>query len=290
VTKKGIILAGGSGTRLYPMTQVVCKQLIPVYDKPMIYYPLSVLMLAGIQEVLIITTPEDRMRFEALLGSGRQWGMTFQYAVQERPEGLAQAFIIGEEFLAGESGALILGDNIFFGQGLQNILRDAATRTQGATIFGYHVKNPSSFGVAEFDANGVVVGLEEKPAKPKSEYAVTGLYFYDSRVSAFARALKPSPRGELEITDLNRCYLEAGDLHFSTLGRGIAWLDTGTPDGMLQAGNFIATVQSLQGLRVACPEEIAFNSGWIDAEQIKNLAAPLRKTEYGEYLLRLAKR
>jgi glucose-1-phosphate thymidylyltransferase len=290
VTKKGIILAGGSGTRLYPMTQVVCKQLIPVYDKPMIYYPLSVLMLAGIQEVLIITTPEDRMRFEALLGSGRQWGMSFQYAVQERPEGLAQAFIIGEEFLAGESGALILGDNIFFGQGLQNILKDAATRTQGATIFGYHVKNPSSFGVAEFDEKGVVIGLEEKPTKPKSEYAVTGLYFYDSRVSAFAKALKPSPRGELEITDLNRCYLEAGDLHFSTLGRGIAWLDTGTPDGMLQAGNFIATVQSLQGLRVACPEEIAFNSGWIDSEQIKSLASPLRKTEYGEYLLRLAKR
>jgi glucose-1-phosphate thymidylyltransferase len=282
---KGIVLAGGSGTRLYPITQAVSKQLIPVYDKPMIYYPLSVLMLAGIRDVLVINTPHESDQFRRLLGDGSQWGMRIEFAVQAKPEGLAQAFLIGEQFVAGDPCAMVLGDNIFYGHGLAEIVRRAGERESGATIFGYHTNSPKDYGVAEFDSSGRVVGLEEKPAVPKSNYAVTGLYFYDRRVVEFAKRLKPSVRGELEITDLNRSYLEAGDLHLEKLGRGIAWLDTGTPENMLLAGNFIHTIVARQGLQIACPEELAFANNWIDADQVRRLAEPLRKTPYGQYLL-----
>lgn len=288
--RKGIILAGGSGTRLYPITQAVSKQLIPVYDKPMIYYPLSVLMLAGIREILVINTPHESDQFRRLLGDGSQWGMHIEFAVQPKPEGLAQAFIIGEQFLAGRPSAMVLGDNIFYGHGLSGIVRSAADRTTGATIFGYHTTNPSDYGVAEFDASGKVVGLEEKPKVPKSNYAVTGLYFYDENVSRLASGLTPSARGELEITDLNRVYLEQGQLQLEKLGRGIAWLDTGTPENMLAAGNFIQTIVERQGLQIACPEELAFVSGWINAEQVMTLAKPLAKTRYGQYLMQMVQR
>jgi glucose-1-phosphate thymidylyltransferase len=285
--KKGIILAGGSGTRLYPLTKAVSKQLMSIYDKPMIYYPLTTLMLAGIREVLVITTPEDAAAFRGLLGDGSQWGMQIEFAVQPSPDGLAQAFLIGESFIAGESCALVLGDNIFYGHGFQGILKSAAERSGGASIFGYRVANPQEFGVAEFDAAGKVVGLEEKPTNPKSNYAVSGLYFYDNRVVDFAKSLKPSKRGELEITDLNRLYLEADSLHIEVMGRGVAWLDTGTHEMLLQAANFIQTVQARQGLMVACPEEIAFDAGWIDSARVLELAAPLSKSAYGKYLIGL---
>jgi glucose-1-phosphate thymidylyltransferase len=286
-TRKGIILAGGSGTRLYPVTQAVSKQLLPVYDKPMIYYPLSVLMLAGIREVLVINTPHEQALFRNLLGDGSQWGIRIQYAVQPSPDGLAQALLIGREFIAGESCALILGDNIFFGHGFTELLTRASTRRHGATVFGYLVRDPERYGVAEFDKTGRVIGLEEKPARPKSHYAVTGLYFYDGRACDFAARLKPSARGELEITDLNRCYLEDGSLMLEQLGRGYAWLDTGTHESMMDAGNYIATVENRQGLKVCCPEEIAYQHGWIDAARVRELAVPLAKTGYGQYLLRL---
>jgi glucose-1-phosphate thymidylyltransferase len=286
-TRKGIILAGGSGTRLYPVTQAISKQLLPVYDKPMIYYPLSVLMLAGIREVLVINTPHEQALFRNLLGDGSHWGIHIQYAVQPSPDGLAQAFLIGREFVAGDPCALVLGDNIFFGHGLTELLKRAAAREHGATVFGYLVRDPERYGVAEFDKNGRVIGLEEKPAKPKSNYAVTGLYFYDGRVCDFAAQLKPSARGELEITDLNRCYLDDGSLMLEQLGRGYAWLDTGTHESMMDAGNYIATVQNRQGLQVSCPEEIAFQQGWIDAARVRELAQPLAKTSYGQYLLHL---
>ncbi len=282
---KGIILAGGSGTRLYPITKGVSKQLLPVYDKPMIYYPLSVLMLAGIREVLVINTPHEQALFKTLLGDGSQWGMRIEYAVQPSPDGLAQAFIIGEEFLAGQPSCLVLGDNIFHGHGFREVLRRAAGQDQGATVFGYWVKDPERYGVAEFDADGRVIGLEEKPAKPRSNYAVTGLYFYDGRAPALARALKPSPRGEREITDLNRCYLDEGSLRLERLGRGYAWLDTGTHESLLQASNYMETVEQRQGLRVCCPEEIAFLNRWIDADRMRELARPLLKNGYGQYLL-----
>jgi glucose-1-phosphate thymidylyltransferase len=285
---KGIILAGGAGTRLYPLTRAVSKQLMPVYDKPMIYYPLCTLMLAGIRSVLIITTPHEQALFQNLLGDGRQWGMRFEYAVQPRPEGLAQAFLIGEDFISGDPCALVLGDNIFYGHGLQGLLMEAAARARGATIFGYYVQDPTQYGVAEFDATGRVVGLEEKPQQPRSHYAVAGLYFYDARVVELARGLTPSQRGELEITDLNRRYLEAGELRLEKLGRGVAWLDTGQPDALLQAANFIQTLQQRQGLRIACPEEIAFLKGWIAREQLIHAVEPLLKTEYGQYLRQLA--
>ncbi len=288
--RKGIILAGGSGTRLYPITQAVSKQLIPVYDKPMIYYPLSVLMLSGIREILVINTPHESEQFRRLLGDGSQWGMRFEFAVQPKPDGLAQAFIIGEQFLAGQACAMVLGDNIFYGHGLPQITQSANERTKGATIFGYHTNTPQEYGVAEFDATGKVVGLEEKPKVPKSNYAVTGLYFYDDQVVAIAKALKPSPRGELEITDLNRVYLERGDLHLEKMGRGIAWLDTGTPENMLAAGNFIQTIVERQGLQIACPEELAFVNGWITRDQVMALAQPLKKTRYGQYLIQCAER
>lgn len=288
--RRGIILAGGSGTRLYPITQAVSKQLIPVYDKPMIYYPLSVLMLAGIREILVINTPHESEQFRRLLGDGSQWGMRFEFAIQPKPEGLAQAFIIGQEFLAGSPSAMVLGDNIFYGHGLSRIVRSAAERTTGATIFGYHTTNPSDYGVAEFDGAGKVIGLEEKPKLPKSNYAVTGLYFYDGQVSQLASQLQPSARGELEITDLNRVYLEQGQLQLEKLGRGIAWLDTGTPENMLAAGNFIQTIVERQGLQIACPEELAFVSGWINAEQVMTLAKPLAKTRYGQYLIQMVQR
>ena len=290
MARKGIILAGGSGTRLYPITQSVSKQLLPVYDKPMIYYPLSVLMLAGIREVLIINTPHEQELFKRLLGDGSQWGMDIQYAVQPSPDGLAQAFLIGREFLAGQPSCLVLGDNIFHGTGLTDLLQRADARQHGATVFGYWVSDPERYGVANFDASGKVVGLEEKPARPKSNYAVTGLYFYDGRASDFAEALKPSPRGELEITDLNRCYLEAGDLHLEQLGRGYAWLDTGTHQSLLEASNFIETIEARQGLRVCCPEEIAWSNGWINDAQLQALAQPLAKNGYGQYLLSLVSR
>jgi len=286
-TQKGIILAGGSGTRLYPVTQAISKQLLPVYDKPMIFYPLSVLMLAGIREVLVINTPHEQALFKALLGDGSRWGIRIEYAVQPAPEGLAQAFLIGRDFIAGEPSCLILGDNIFYGHGLTELLQRAASRTRGATVFGYWVRDPERYGVAEFDKTGRVVGLEEKPAKPKSSYAVTGLYFYDERVCDFAAQLKPSPRGEFEITDLNRCYLDDGSLMLEQLGRGYAWLDTGTHESMMDAGNYIATVENRQGLKVCCPEEIAYQHGWIDDARVRELAAPLAKTGYGQYLLRL---
>ena len=286
-TRKGIILAGGSGTRLYPVTHAVSKQLLPVYDKPMIYYPLSVLMLAGIREVLVINTPHEQALFRHLLGDGSQWGIQISYAAQPSPDGLAQAFLIGREFIAGDPCALVLGDNIFFGHGFTELLRRASTRGHGATVFGYLVRDPERYGVAEFDKSGRVIGLEEKPQHPKSNYAVTGLYFYDERVCDYASRLKPSARGELEITDLNRCYLDDGSLMLEQLGRGYAWLDTGTHESMMDAGNYIATVENRQGLKVCCPEEIAWQQGWIDAARVRELAAPLAKTGYGQYLLRL---
>jgi len=285
--RKGIVLAGGSGTRLYPITQCISKQLLPVYDKPMIYYPLSVLMLAGIREVLIINTPHEQELFKRLLGDGSQWGMRIEYAVQPSPDGLAQALLIAAEFLDGAPSCLVLGDNIFHGQGLGELLRRADARDSGATVFGYWVRDPERYGVAEFDASGKVVGLVEKPLEPRSNYAVTGLYFYDGRASDFAASLKPSPRGELEITDLNRCYLEAGELHLEKLGRGYAWLDTGTHESLNQAANFIETIEARQGLRVCCPEEVAYTLGWIDQAQLRALAAPLAKNGYGQYLLSL---
>ena len=288
--RKGIILAGGSGTRLYPITQAISKQLLPVYDKPMIYYPLSVLMLAGIREVLIINTPHEQALFKVLLGDGSQWGMKLEYAAQPSPDGLAQAFTIGRDFLAGAPSCLVLGDNIFHGPGLTAMLKRADARDHGATVFGYWVQDPERYGVAEFDGDGKVVGLEEKPAKPRSNYAVTGLYFYDGRAPEFAAALKPSPRGELEITDLNKCYLEEKSLHLERLGRGYAWLDTGTHQSLLEAGNYIETIEARQGLRVACPEEIAYNNGWIDRGQLAALAEPLAKNGYGRYLMALPDR
>lgn len=288
--RKGIILAGGSGTRLYPITQTVSKQLLPVYDKPMIYYPLSVLMLAGIREVLVINTPHEQALFKQLLGDGSQWGMRIEYAPQPSPDGLAQAYLIGKDFVAGQPSCLVLGDNIFHGHGLTETLKRADTREHGATVFGYWVRDPERYGVAEFDEGGRVVGLEEKPKEPRSNYAVTGLYFYDGRASDYAASLKPSARGELEITDLNRCYLDDGSLHLEPLGRGFAWLDTGTHQSLLEASNFIETIEARQGLRVCCPEEIAFGNGWIDAAQLEKLAAPLATNGYGQYLLSLATR
>ena len=284
---RGIILAGGSGTRLYPLTISISKQLLPVHDKPMIYYPLSVLMLAGIRKVLIINTPHEQSMFVRLLGDGSQWGMDIQYAVQPSPDGLAQAFLIGRQFIDGKPCALVLGDNIFHGHGLTELVQNAAQHTDGATVFGYYVRDPERYGVAEFDASGKVLSIEEKPSAPKSNYAVTGLYFYDERVCDFAAALKPSPRGELEITDLNRVYLQHDALKVQKLGRGFAWLDTGTHESLLQAGAFVHTIEERQGLKVACPEEIAFQSGWISAEQLRSLAQPLAKNSYGTYLLGL---
>ncbi len=287
MTKKGIVLAGGSGTRLYPLTLSVSKQLMPVYDKPMIYYPLSTLMLAGIRDILIITTPDDASAFRRLLGDGSQWGIALSYAVQPRPEGLAQAFLIGEAFIGGEPVALVLGDNIFFGHDLPAQLRQAAAATSGATVFAYAVNDPQRYGVVSFDGAGRAVDIQEKPARPASRYAVTGLYFYDAQVVQIARQLKPSPRGELEITDINRRYLQAGQLQVQPLGRGMAWLDTGTPDALLEAASFIATLERRQGLKVACPEEIAYRAGYIDAQQLRELAVLVSKNGYGEYLLRL---
>ena len=288
--RKGIILAGGSGTRLYPITQGISKQLLPVYDKPMIYYPLSVLMLAGIREVLIINTPHEQALFKSLLGDGSQWGMKFEYVAQPSPDGLAQAFILGREFLDGAPSCLVLGDNIFHGPGLTAMLKRADARDNGSTVFGYWVQDPERYGVAEFDADGKVIGLEEKPENPRSHYAVTGLYFYDGRAPEFAAALQPSPRGELEITDLNKVYLQEGSLHLQQLGRGYAWLDTGTHGSLLEAANYIETIEARQGLRVCCPEEIAFHNGWIDVAQLEALAKPLLKNGYGQYLMSLPER
>lgn len=287
--QKGIILAGGSGTRLYPITQAVSKQLLPVYDKPMVYYPLATLMLAGIRDVLMINTPHEQSLFQRLLGDGSQWGLNIRYAVQPSPDGLAQAFVIGKQFIGGDPSCLVLGDNIFYGVGLTERLKRAASREHGATVFGYWVSDPERYGVAEFDKQGKVIGLEEKPTEPRSNYAVTGLYFYDGRACDFAADLKPSPRGELEITDLNRCYLDDGSLHLEQLGRGYAWLDTGTHESLMEAGNFIQTIEHRQGLKVCCPEEIAYLNGWIDAEQLLRLAQPLAKTGYGKYLSNLTK-
>ena len=289
MTRKGIILAGGSGTRLYPITYAMSKQLLPVYDKPMIYYPLSVLMLAGIKDILIISTPQDIGRFEELLKDGAQWGLNIQYKVQPSPDGLAQAFILGEEFLAGAPAALVLGDNIFFGHDLHEMLTDANAQTTGATVFSYHVSDPERYGVVEFDADHKAISIEEKPAKPKSNYAVTGLYFYDADVVQYAKTIQPSKRGELEITDLNQIYLDKGLLNVQAMDRGYAWLDTGTHESLHDAGSFVASIQKRQGLQVACVEEIAYRMGYISREQLINLAQPLLKSDYGQYLLKTAK-
>ena len=287
--RKGIILAGGSGTRLHPATLAISKQLLPVYDKPMVYYPLSTLMLAGVRDILIISTPQDTPRFEQLLGDGSKWGLNLQYVVQSSPDGLAQAFILGEKFIGNDTSALVLGDNIFYGHDFHQLLGNATLRSEGASVFAYHVNDPERYGVAEFNAKGKVLSLEEKPTIPKSNYAVTGLYFYDQQVVEMAKSLKPSARGELEITDLNRLYLEQGTLNVEIMGRGYAWLDTGTHESLLDASQFIATLENRQGLKVACPEEIAYRQNWIDAKQLEKLARPLTKNGYGQYLLQVLK-